>query len=218
MREILQEVDLEYLAERDGAMTEEVPWDDILSLGEKQRLAIARLVHHKPRFAILDECSSAITSEMEQRLYRICKENEITCAFRTMELLTTKPRLTAMRPLAMSADITIAHRPVLRAYHDISLAIGDGKQGWTLEKIDRSVIANRALQMAKASVIAAEDAESIKNHAAKRSEPYAHMKEREPMPSRANLPRLLRLIKLAAPDYWVLKLASVVGLIFMQTW
>ena len=123
-----------------------------------------------------------------------------------------------MRPLAMSADITIAHRPVLRAYHDISLAIGDGKQGWTLEKIDRSVIANRALQMAKASVIAAEDAESIKNHAAKRSEPYAHMKEREPMPSRANLPRLLRLIKLAAPDYWVLKLASVVGLIFMQTW
>ena len=33
MREILQEVDLEYLADRDGAMTEEVPWDDILSLG-----------------------------------------------------------------------------------------------------------------------------------------------------------------------------------------
>ena len=30
--------------------------------------------------------------------------------------------------------------------------------------------------------------------------------------------RVLRLIKLAAPDYWVLKLASVVGLIFMQTW
>lgn len=121
-------------------------------------------------------------------------------------------------PKRLQTDITIAHRPVLRAYHDISLAIGDGKQGWTLEKIDRSVIANRALQMAKASVIAAEDAESIKNHAAKRSEPYAHMKEREPMPSRANLPRLLRLIKLAAPDYWVLKLASVVGLIFMQTW
>ena len=91
VREILQEVDLEYLADRDGAMTEEVPWDDVLSLGEKQRLAIARLVHHKPRFAILDECSSAITSEMEQRLYRICKENEITCKFSTMELLTTKP-------------------------------------------------------------------------------------------------------------------------------
>ena len=32
VREILQEVDLEYLADRDGAMTEEVPWDDILSL------------------------------------------------------------------------------------------------------------------------------------------------------------------------------------------
>ena len=70
-----------------------------------------RLIHHKPRFAILDECSSAITSEMEQRLYKICDEWDITY-------------------------ITIAHRPVLRAYHDLSLAIGDGKQGWKLEKID----------------------------------------------------------------------------------
>lgn len=76
-----------------------------------KRVVCIRLIHHKPRFAILDECSSAITSEMEQRLYKICDEWDITY-------------------------ITIAHRPVLRAYHDLSLAIGDGKQGWKLEKID----------------------------------------------------------------------------------
>jgi ABC-type uncharacterized transport system fused permease/ATPase subunit len=64
---------------------------DELSLGEKQRLAIARLLHHKPRFAILDECSSAITSDMEQRMYKVCDDEKITY-------------------------ITIAHRPVLRAY------------------------------------------------------------------------------------------------------
>ena len=52
--------------------------DEELSLGEKQRLAIARLLHHRPRFAILDECSSAISSEMERRLYRICREHSIT--------------------------------------------------------------------------------------------------------------------------------------------
>ena len=49
-----------------------------LLTGEKQRLAIARLLHHRPRFAILDECSSAISSEMERRLYRICREHSIT--------------------------------------------------------------------------------------------------------------------------------------------
>ena len=58
-----------------------------MDAGEKQRLAIARLLHHKPRFAILDECSSAITSEMEERLYKICVDWGITY-------------------------ITIAHRPV----------------------------------------------------------------------------------------------------------
>ena len=147
----------------------------------------------------------------------MCVPHQQGLLFRSMAFISFWPP-SPDSPKCLQTDITIAHRPVLRAYHDISLAIGDGKQGWTLEKIDRSVIANRALEMAKASVIAAEDAESIKTHAAKRSEPSAHMKEREPMPSRANLPRLLRLIKLAAPDYWVLKLASVVGLIFMQTW
>ena len=38
----------------------EFNWENILSLGEKQRLAIARLLHHKPRFAILDECTSGV--------------------------------------------------------------------------------------------------------------------------------------------------------------
>ena len=78
MREILGEVDLEYLLERDGALTEEIIWEDELSLSEKQRLAIARLIYNKPRYAILDECSSAITAHMEQRLYKICLESGIT--------------------------------------------------------------------------------------------------------------------------------------------
>ena len=56
MREILGEVDLEYLLERDGALTEDIIWEDELSLSEKQRLAIARLIYNKPRYAILDEC------------------------------------------------------------------------------------------------------------------------------------------------------------------
>ena len=52
--EILSMVDLGYLAEREGALDTEINWEEEASLGEKQRLAIARLVYHKPRYAILD--------------------------------------------------------------------------------------------------------------------------------------------------------------------
>eukprot|EP01047_Picozoa_sp_COSAG01_P009338 COSAG01_NODE_381_length_17848_cov_10.220338_26_plen_59_part_01 len=33
--------------------SKEINWEEELSLGEKQRLAIARLIHHKPQFAVL---------------------------------------------------------------------------------------------------------------------------------------------------------------------
>ena len=47
--ELLAAVDLGYLLDREDALTNtEIVWEDELSLGEKQRLAIARLVHHRP--------------------------------------------------------------------------------------------------------------------------------------------------------------------------
>ena len=189
---MLAEVDLEYLVDRDGAMTEETHWEDVLSLGEKQRLAIARLVYHKPRFAILDECSSAITSEMERRLYRICQENSITY-------------------------ITIAHRPVLRAYHDVSLSIGDGKQGWKVEAINRTAVNAKALEMAKASLVSKADEESQKEMLGRRSAPYEHLISKKAMPAGTTIPRLLRLCKLAVPDFWVAKGLAILGLIIGQT-
>ena len=45
LRPLLKAVDLEYLLEREGCLTDEINWEDELSLGEKQRLAIARLLY-----------------------------------------------------------------------------------------------------------------------------------------------------------------------------
>ncbi|CUG72719.1 ABC transporter, putative [Bodo saltans] len=52
--------------------------DEVLSPGEKQKLALARMFYHNPRFAILDECTSALDVETESRIYRACQERGIT--------------------------------------------------------------------------------------------------------------------------------------------
>jgi ABC-type multidrug transport system fused ATPase/permease subunit len=62
LRRLLALVDLEYLAERPGGLRAAVDWGGQLSLGEQQRLGMARLVYHRPKFAILDECTSGVTA------------------------------------------------------------------------------------------------------------------------------------------------------------
>ncbi|KAF2954469.1 ABC transporter D family member 1 [Oryza sativa Japonica Group] len=107
MVDLLKNVDLEYLLER-YPLDKEVNWGDELSLGEQQRLGMARLFYHRPKFAILDECTSAVTTDMEERF---CK------------------RVQAMG----TSCITISHRPALVAFHDIVLSL-DGEGGWTVQE------------------------------------------------------------------------------------
>ncbi|XP_024394443.1 ABC transporter D family member 1 isoform X1 [Physcomitrium patens] len=105
MRELLRNVDLEYLLDR-YPQSQEVIWGDELSLGEQQRLGMARLFYHRPLFAILDECTSAVTTDMEERF----------CA--------------QVRAMGTSC-VTISHRPALVAFHDTVLSL-DGEGGWTV--------------------------------------------------------------------------------------
>jgi len=53
-------------------------WNEELSSGEKQKIAMARLFYHKPDYAILDECTSNTSLDMESLLYSKCKELNIT--------------------------------------------------------------------------------------------------------------------------------------------
>jgi len=86
-------------------------WNDVLSGGEKQRIGLARLYFHAPRFAILDEATSAINPDEEGALYEEFEKNNITV-------------------------FSIAHRMELKRFHKKHLHFkADGKGNWTLKKI-----------------------------------------------------------------------------------
>lgn len=76
---VLREVRLENVLERVGGL--DVPqreWTSILSLGEQQSLAFARLILAEPPFAFLDEAVSALPAERVRRLYELLAQTTTT--------------------------------------------------------------------------------------------------------------------------------------------
>ncbi|MBW4676490.1 MAG: ATP-binding cassette domain-containing protein [Desmonostoc geniculatum HA4340-LM1] len=78
LEEILQQVNLQHLLTRVDGFDTEVPWENILSLGEQQRLAFARLLITHPSFTILDEATSALDLNNEGNLYQQLQETKTT--------------------------------------------------------------------------------------------------------------------------------------------
>lgn len=110
--QILDDVRLGYLPEREGGWDVRKEWKDVLSGGEKQRMAFARLLYHEPRYAVIDEGTSAVSSDVEGLLYERCKDRGITL-------------------------LTISTRVSLKRYHDWNLDLGQGEEGeeWTFDRI-----------------------------------------------------------------------------------
>ena len=96
LEELLEVVKLGYLVSREGSFDKENDWNDVLSGGEKQRMAMGRLIYHKPTYAILDECTSAVSMDVEELLYTHMKNQGITL-------------------------ITVSHRDTLWKYHEYLL-------------------------------------------------------------------------------------------------
>jgi putative ATP-binding cassette transporter len=72
--EILGEVQLGDLADQVGGLDAEHDWEKLLSVGEQQRLAFARVLVHEPQVVMLDEATSALDSRNEAALYeRLCR-------------------------------------------------------------------------------------------------------------------------------------------------
>jgi len=107
---LLDLVDPSHTISNQWGMDEVKDWIQTFSGGQKQRVAMARLFYHKPQFAILDECTSAVSEEVEGKIYETCKNLGITL-------------------------FTVSHRRVLQRYHDYQLRF-DGSGGYEWTKID----------------------------------------------------------------------------------
>ena len=78
LEDILQQVNLQHLLTRVDGFDTEVPWENILSLGEQQRLAFARQLVTHPSFTILDEATSALDLNNEGNLYQQLQSTKTT--------------------------------------------------------------------------------------------------------------------------------------------
>ncbi len=99
-------VNLEDLVDRMGGLGTEKDWAAVLSQGEQQRLAFARILLSQPEYVILDEATSALDVTNERRLYELLLSKNI-------------------------AYISVGHRPSLVDYHQTVLDLG-AKDGWQL--------------------------------------------------------------------------------------
>ncbi|KAF3482545.1 uncharacterized protein GIQ15_05304 [Arthroderma uncinatum] len=71
--DILSIVEISSVVDRPGGWDAEEEWRDVLSGGLQQRIAMARLFYHKPKYAILDECTSSVTLEIEKVMRSLWK-------------------------------------------------------------------------------------------------------------------------------------------------
>jgi len=107
---LLEKVHLPSLVERFGGLDVERDWEKVLSIGEQQRLAVARVLLSRPRYAVLDEATSALDAGNEAALYR-----ELTASGTTL--------------------VSVSHRDTLRQFHPQVLELS-GEGAWQLRAAD----------------------------------------------------------------------------------
>lgn len=108
--EIVSILEIASIVDRPGGWDAEEEWRDVLSGGLQQRIAMARLFYHKPKYAILDECTSSVTLEIEKVMYETAKNLGVTL-------------------------MTVSHRRSLWKYHEKILQF-DGQGGYVFSDLD----------------------------------------------------------------------------------
>jgi vitamin B12/bleomycin/antimicrobial peptide transport system ATP-binding/permease protein len=108
----LDKVGLSELGER---LDEDAHWDRVLSGGEQQRVAFARLLLHQPDWVFLDEATAALDEASQEKM---------------MQLL--------IDALPNAAILSVGHRPGLEAFHQRELVLVRGEEGARLTKASRA--------------------------------------------------------------------------------
>ncbi|SPP92242.1 ABC transporter ATP-binding protein/permease [Bradyrhizobium vignae] len=83
-----------------GRLDEDGHWNRMLSLGEQQRLGLARALLHAPDYLFLDEATASLDEPSEARLYRLLAEK-----------------------LPQATIVSIGHRSTLDAFHTRKVAL-----------------------------------------------------------------------------------------------
>lgn len=107
LKQALRQVNLAHLAER---LELSQDWTRILSIGEQQRLAFARVLFNRPRVVFLDESTSAMDEGLEHALYSLLREH-----------------------LDETLLVSVGHRATLAQFHTHRLDV-DGQGGWALRE------------------------------------------------------------------------------------
>jgi putative ATP-binding cassette transporter len=103
IRDALIAVGLPQLASR---LEEDAHWNRMLSLGEQQRLGLARALLHAPQYLFLDEATASLDEASEAKLYRLLEEK-----------------------LPATTIVSIGHRSTLEAFHQRHIVLSrDGDQ------------------------------------------------------------------------------------------
>lgn len=103
----LRQVSLAHLADK---LDVQQDWSRILSIGEQQRLAFARVLFNRPAIVFLDESTSALDEGLEHAVYTLLREE--------------------MRETML---VSVGHRSTLAGFHTDWLEV-DGRGGWTLSQ------------------------------------------------------------------------------------
>jgi vitamin B12/bleomycin/antimicrobial peptide transport system ATP-binding/permease protein len=115
IRDVLSLVGLPQLADR---LTEEMHWNRILSLGEQQRLGLARALLHRPQYLFLDEATASLDEPSEAALYRLLMEK-----------------------LPATTIVSIGHRSTLNAFHRRNIILVRDGDRFTLREAKASTAA-----------------------------------------------------------------------------